>query len=117
MAVSTRDKSKKQEEFLAQYLGAYRTPNSGATFHTKGDVQDEMSIFEAKTSMQKKRTYSIKKDDLEKNELERIAMRKEFSFLVFDYGQPKEDETYVVMRLEDFKTIYEVYKEVSNEEY
>lgn len=109
--MTTRDKSKKQEEFIASYIGGYRTPNSGATFHTKGDVQDEYSVFEAKTSMKPKKTYSIKKEDLEKNEQERFQSRKEFSFLVFDYGVPVEEETYVVMNIKDFKKLYEVYKE------
>lgn len=111
--MTTRDKSKKQEEFIAKYVGGWRTPNSGATFHTKGDVQDELAVYEAKTSMSKKKTYSIKKDDLEKNEAERFQSRKEFSFLVFDYGEPIEPETYVVMNIRDFKKIYEVYKEES----
>lgn len=96
--------------FLEKELDAYRTPNSGATFHTKGDLQDELSIFEAKTSMTSKKTYSIKKEDLEKNEKERFMARKEFSFLVYDYGESVREETYVVMSLQDFKKLYEAYK-------
>lgn len=61
--------------------------------------------------MTKRKSYSIKKEDLDKNELERIAMRKEFSFLAFDFGESVEEETYVVIRLKDFKKLYDVYKE------
>lgn len=65
--------------------------------------------------MKPKLSYSIKKEDLEKNEKERFMSRKEFSFLVFDYGVPVEEETYVVMSLENFKKLYENYKEQSEE--
>lgn len=61
--------------------------------------------------MTPKKSYSIKKEDLDKNELERIAMRKEFHFLAFDYGVPVESETFVVMKLSDFKKLYDLYKE------
>lgn len=57
------------------------------------------------------------KEDLEKNEKERFMSRKEFSFLVFDYGENLTHETYVTMSLESFKKLYETYKEVSEEGY
>lgn len=109
--MSTRAKARKQEEFLADYLGVRTTPNSGATFHSKGDLVDELSIFEAKTSMKPKKSYTVKKSDLDKNEKEKLVGMHQFSFLMFDFGTPVEEETYVVMRLDDFRTIYNHYKE------
>ena len=67
--------------------------------------------------MKPKKSYSIMKEDLEKNEKERFMSRKEFSFLVFDYGENLTHETYVTMSLESFKKLYETYKEVSEEGY
>lgn len=67
--------------------------------------------------MSPKKTYSIKKEDLEKNEKERFMSRKEFSFLVFDFGEQLAHETYVTMSLADFKKLYETYKEISEEGY
>lgn len=110
-AKSTREKSTAQEKFLEKELDARRTPNSGATFHTKGDLQDDWFIFEAKTSMKPKETYSVPKSELLKLERERFESGKKFNALVFDFGVPKVNETYVVMPLQQFKELYEFYKD------
>ena len=109
--LTTRDKSSAQEAFLAKELDARTTPNSGATFRKKGDLLDRWSMFEAKTTMTEKESYSVKKETLKKMRREQYQQLKEFSFLVFDFGKPVAEETYVCMSLEDFKKLYNNYKE------
>ena len=45
----TRTFSKKQETAIAKATGGQRTPNSGATPWSKGDVLTEQFLLEAKT--------------------------------------------------------------------
>ena len=45
----TRTYSKKQETAIANATGGQRTPNSGATAWSKGDVLTEQFLLEAKT--------------------------------------------------------------------
>ena len=113
---STRKVSSDQEEFLAEYLGARTTPNSGATWHTKGDLHDNYSVFEAKTSMTQKKSYTLKKEDLVTLERVRKLSQKQFGFFVFDYGNHVEEETYVTMRLKDFYELYRGFKDYMEEE-
>ena len=62
MYQSTREASTRQEKAIAKSLGAKRTPNSGAGKFSKGDlyINNEWMI-EAKTCMQPKSSFSIKK--------------------------------------------------------
>lgn len=109
--ISTRAKSDLQEKLLERELGARRTPNSGATDKRKGDLQDQLSVFEAKTSMTAKQSYSVKKRDLEELEFNRRRDGKQFGFLVYDFGNTVFDETFVTMKLSDFIELYNTYKE------
>ena len=115
MPITTRDVSSKQEKFLEKYLGVYRTANSGASIR-KGDLQDMLSVFEAKTTMTPKKSYSVKKEELEKLKKETIGEGKEFSTLFFDFGTPIEKETYAVVPLAQFKKLYDLYKAATLEE-
>ena len=63
MEKSTREVSSKQEKAIAKALGAKRTSNSGATDFDKGDLYIKSSwLIEAKTCMQPKNSFSIKKE-------------------------------------------------------
>lgn len=83
---STRYFSNKQEKAVANAVGGRKVANSGATPFNKGDVTTEHFLIEAKTCMEPKQSFSIKKNWLEKNEAEAFAMRKPYHALVFDYG-------------------------------
>lgn len=84
---STRSVSVKQEKAIAKAIGGRRTPNSGATKFDKGDLTiGQEWLIEAKTCMQPKKSFSIKKEWLEKLREEKFACGKEYSALCFDFG-------------------------------
>ncbi len=109
IAKSTRDVSSAQENYVAGIIGAKVQPNSGATAFDKGDLIDEFSLFECKTSMTVKKSVSLKKEWFEKNEEESIARGRTNSILVFNFGEVREN--FVSMKLSDFMPIYEAWKE------
>lgn len=92
---TTRYFSKIQEKTLAKEVNGRVQPNSGATPFQKGDVKTDEWLFDAKTSMTDKQSYSIKKADLIKLEDERIQMRKDYCAIVFNFGM-NQDNVYVV---------------------
>lgn len=89
MYKTTREASTKQEKAIAKAINGRRTPNSGATKFSKGDVVCNDILIEAKTCMEPKLSFSIKKDWLEKLRDERFAMNKMYSTLCFDFGDNK----------------------------
>lgn len=110
--MSTRDKALQQEKMIEKEmedLGAQRTPNSGAGRKKKGDLQDFLSVIEAKTMMQPQQQYTIRKEELETLEADRRMSLKQFGFLMFDFGDTKYEETYVTMKFADFLELYETY--------
>lgn len=72
-----------------------RTPNSGATAFIKGDLQDERWVIEAKTCMESKKSFSIKKTWLETLREEMYASNKDYRALCFDFGDNK-DRFYIL---------------------
>lgn len=109
MARSTIDKSSEQEEFVASYLGGKRTPRSGAGIRSKGDVMTPNALIECKTSMVEKDSFTVKREWLTKMQRERFEDRKEFAFLVQNFGGKGNQDNYVVMRIEDFKKLMDMY--------
>ena len=116
MAKSTIDKSSEQEEFVAKFVGGKRTPRSGAGIHIKGDVYDDISLFECKTSMVEKDSFTVKREWLDKIQKERFEDRKRFAFLVQNFGGRGDVDNYVIMRIEDFEELYNAYKEAIDED-
>lgn len=82
----TRFYSNRQEKSVAKVLGGKQVSNSGATAFNKGDVIIENWLIECKTSVSEKKSFSIKKEWLEKNAEEAFAMGKEYNALCFDFG-------------------------------
>lgn len=108
--LSTREASTKQEKAIAKAIGAKRTPNSGATSFDKGDLYIGSEwLIEAKTCMQPKNSFSIKKDWLEKMKQEQFACSKLYSALCFDFGDEK--DRYYVIDEKLFKNIIESLQE------
>lgn len=103
--VPTRRASSRQEKKVARTLNGKVQSNSGATDFQKGDVVTEKMLIECKTVMKPQASVSIKKEWFEKNEIERFAMRKDYSALVFDFGDG--DNQYIAMDLKTFKNILE----------
>ena len=82
----TRWYSNKQEKHVAKAVGGKQVSNSGATAFNKGDVTTEQFLIECKTVINPVKSFSIKREWLDKNEEERFAMNKDYSALAFDYG-------------------------------
>ena len=83
---STRYYSGRQERAVAKALNGRTVANSGAATFVGGDVIIENWLIECKTSVSEKKSFSIKKQWLEKNAEEAFAMGKEYNALCFDFG-------------------------------
>jgi len=106
---ATRYYSNKQEQYLAKLLGAELTPNSGAGHWKKGDLILPNWLIEAKTCTSPKKSFSIKKDWLDKNELERLEMHKPYSALAFQF-EP-DGENYFVLSEKTFKKMLDKFEQ------
>lgn len=82
----TRWYSNKQEQKVAKTIGGKQTANSGATKWSKGDVRTDNFLIECKTCEKEKKSFSIKKEWLDKNREEAFSMGKPYSALTFDFG-------------------------------
>ena len=112
---STRYYSSRQEKQVAKSTGGKLQPNSGATLFSKGDVASNNWLFEAKTCMSEKQSFSIKKDWLDKVKAESFAMNKEFYALVFNFGI-NNGENYYILNEKVFKQILSLLEEKENGE-
>lgn len=71
-----------------------------------GDLYTNNILIEAKTAMQPKSSFSIKKDWLIKLKEEQYAMNKMYSTLCFDFGDEK--ERYYIIDENTFNYIKEI---------
>jgi hypothetical protein len=94
---STRHYSDIQEKEVCRALGAIQQPNSGAGHWRKGDciLKDASLLLECKTSTSEKKSFSIKREFLEKNKQEALSSRLMNGCLCFDFG-PGTDRYYVI---------------------
>lgn len=92
----TRYYSKQQEKKVAKAVNGKRTPNSGATNFSKGDVVTKEWLIECKTKTKDCSSFTIKEDWLLKNEEEAFAMGKSNSALCFDFGPGANKRYYVI---------------------
>lgn len=107
----TRFYSDKQEKKVAKVVGGKRTPNSGATPWSKSDIVTDKFAIECKTCTAEKKSFSIKREWLEKNKEEAFAMGKEYSVLAFNFG-PDTDNYYIL----DENTFKEFKEVIENDE-
>ena len=104
--------SKNQEARVARIVGGKRTLNSGATSFQKGDVETSDFLIECKTSIEEKKSFSIKHEWLKKLKLEARSMGNPHYALLFNYGG-YESENYCIISEKDFilfKTLLETNK-------
>lgn len=101
--IPTRRASSRQEKQIARELGGRVQPNSGATDFYKGDVKTDNMLIECKTVMKPQRSITVKKEWFEKNEQERFASKKDYSAVVFDFGDGQEQ--YIAMDVKAFKRL------------
>ena len=91
----TRFFSKAQETTVAKAVGGKRTANSGATPFSKGDVRTDKFLIECKTCVEEKKSFTIKREWIDKNKEEAFAMNKPYSAIVFNFG-PDTENHYVI---------------------
>ncbi len=82
----TRFYSSRQEKHIAKAVDGKQTANSGATPFSKGDVKTELFLIEAKTVTTERKSFTIKREWLDKNAEEAFAMGKLYNALAFDFG-------------------------------
>lgn len=82
----TRFYSKRQETKVSKAVGGKRTANSGATMFSKGDVTTDLFLLECKTCTEPRQSFTLKREWFDKNREEAFAMHKDYSALVFDFG-------------------------------
>lgn len=87
--MNTRKVSGNQESRVAKAIKGLKTSNSGATQWKKGDVTTKEFLIECKTLMKEQQSISIKKEWIEKNKKEALAMRKPYQAIAFDFGDGK----------------------------
>ena len=87
---STRYYSSRQEKKIAKAVGGKPVPNSGAITFGAGDVTTDSWLFEAKTKIEESKSFSIKREWIEKNKEEAFAMGKDYNALVIDFGDGKQ---------------------------
>ena len=95
---STRDASSIQENRVAKKLGGYITPNSGAGYFKKGDIQISKAglLVECKTCMTPKNSFSIKKEWVEKNKKELFSSGLSNSVIAFNFDYEDKNDYYII---------------------
>lgn len=83
--MNTRKFSSKQEQYIAELLDGKQQSNSGATAYNKGDVITDDWLIECKTTTKPKSSFSIKKEWIDKNFVERVEMLKPYSAIAFQF--------------------------------
>ena len=111
MVHPTRWYSNRQERAVAKQVEGKQVSNSGATAFRKGDVVTENWLLECKTATKEQKSFSIKKEWLDKNKEEAFAMRKRYNALAFDFG-PSTERYYVI----DEKTYIRMKEALENED-
>ena len=106
---STRYYSSRQEKAVAKALKGKVVANSGAPIFVAGDVKTSQWLIECKTCINQKKSFSIKKEWLEKNKEEAFAMRKDYNALAFNFGDNK---NYYIVDEKTFKEILKWQEEV-----
>ena len=113
--MNTKFFSNKQEKEVAKKFGGRKQLNSGALPFSKGDVITESFLIECKTTTTPKKSFSIKREWLDKLKGESLSMRKPYSVLAFNYEPNGKnyyviDETLMKMLISHVENSYETIK-------
>lgn len=93
----TRYYSDKHEKRTAKNLGAKVQTSSGSSSFLKGDVISNSCLIECKTATSEKKSFSIKKEWLDKIDEQCFEMGKKYPILAFDFGDG--DNYYILNEL------------------
>ena len=83
---STRYYSGRQERKVAKAVKGKLVSNSGASDFTAGDVVSDLFLIECKTKTTESKSFTIKKEWLDKNREEAFEMGKPYSAMAIDFG-------------------------------
>lgn len=108
----TRFYSSKQEKQIAKAINGRTVSNSGATPFMKGDVTSDLFLIEAKTKVADSKSFSIKKEWIEKIKEEAFAMDRPYSALCFDFGTGT--SRYYVIDEKTFKLMLSLLREAED---
>ena len=92
---STKYFSSRQEDSISKFLGRNTVPGSGSPRFYAGDVITNDFLIEAKTTTKPKESFSIKKEWITKNNLERMQLGKPYCALAFQFA-PNSPNYYVI---------------------
>ena len=95
---ATRYASSVQEKRVAGKLNGTVSSNSGAGLFNKGDVvcEDASLLIECKTCMEPKKSFSIKKEWIEKNKEEAFRLRLDNHVIAFNFDYQDKRDYYVI---------------------
>lgn len=95
---ATRYASSVQEKRVAGKFGGKVSSNSGAGLFNKGDVvcEDASLLVECKTCMEPKKSFSIKKDWIEKNKEEAFRLRLDNHVIAFNFDYQNKKDYYII---------------------
>lgn len=95
---ATRTASATQEKRVAGKLGGKVSSNSGAGLFNKGDivVEDASLLIECKTCMEPKKSFSIKKEWIEKNKEEAFRLRLDNHVIAFNFDYQDKKDYYII---------------------
>lgn len=105
----TRYYSNKQEKQIAKAVDGRQQSNSGATAFQKGDIITDDWLIEAKTKTSESKSFTIKREWLDKNKEEAFAMDKSYNALAFNFGE--DTPNYYVVDEKTFKRAMQLFKE------
>ncbi len=100
LAGSKRKRATKRENWLAQELSGRKTVNSGAAFHENDVTTDAVEIEDKTTS---RKSFSLQADYLK--EVEKKCKAGKIPVLTVNFETT--EQTYAVIRWEDFKYLIE----------
>lgn len=105
----TRYYSNKQEKQIAKAIGGKQVVNSGAPRFVAGDIITDDWLIEAKTKTSESKSFTIKREWLDKNKEEAFAMNKSYNALAFNFGE--DTPNYYVVDEKTFKRAMQLFKE------
>lgn len=100
----TRFYSSRQEKKVAKELGGKQVSNSGAARFVAGDVELDEWLIECKTVTKEQKSFSVKREWLDKNKEEAFSRNKRFSALAFNFG---DDINYYIVDEKTFKKLFD----------
>ena len=110
--MTTRDYSDKQEKHIAKVTGGKVQSNSGGTKFGGGDVHTDKFFIEAKTPAIERKSFTIRKDWLEKMKEQAFEQGKEEAVLAFRFNPDIDNDLYILNERQFLE--YLKYKEEQN---